>query len=186
MMFWRAAPCLLIAAGLALGARAQTFGPPTPGLCFLSRERVIDQSSAGRAANQRIEMFRQAIANNLSGERAAIAADASVLQIQRPVISEAIYQQRAGALALREQSFQTLENTRNDQLARTRAKVTARLIRELAPVLASVLSEHGCSAVLESSGAYAYRPTMDLTTEVIQVMDARIQSFTFDLESEVR
>jgi Skp family chaperone for outer membrane proteins len=176
--------CLVLAGGA--GAQGASFGQPTPGICFLSRERVLDQSKAGAAANQRMQLFMQGVERELSGERAAIGADANVLQIQRPVINESIYQQRAGALALREQSFQALENTRNDQLARTRAAVTARLVREMAPTLAAVLSEHGCSAVLETSGAYAVNPRMDLTAEVIQVMDARLAPFNFNLESPAR
>lgn len=194
MIPFRTVPISLICIVLANGANAQaalpsgsgTFGQPTPGICFLSRERVLDQSKAGAAANQRMQLFTQGVARELSGERAAIAADANVLQIQRPVISESIYQQRAGALALREQSFQTLDNTRNDQLSRTRATATARLILAMAPTLAAVLSEHGCSAVLETSGAYAVNPRMDLTWEVIQIMDARLPPFNFDLESVAR
>jgi Skp family chaperone for outer membrane proteins len=176
------ATCLCV----ACGARAQTFGAPTPGVCFLSKARVLDQSNAGAAANQRIAGLRQAVEQELSGERAAIAADANVLQIQKPVIDIAIYQQRAGALALREQAFQTLENTREDQLARTRADVTAQLIRQLAPILAAVLSEHRCSAVLESSDAYAFNPAMDLTAEVIRQMNARLPAFPFNLEPPSR
>ena len=178
----RAVLAALASAALATGALGQSFGPPTPGVCFLSKERVLDQSNAGAAANQRIEGLRQAIEQELSGERSAIAGDASVLQIQKPVIDVAVYQQRAGALALRQQAFQTLETTRNDQLSRTRADVTAKLIHEMAPVLASVLAEHKCSAVLESSGAYAFNPAMDLTTEVIGIMNNRLPSFPFDLE----
>ena len=172
------------ALGVADVAHAQAYGRPTPGVCFLSKQRVLDQTIAGAAANQRMELFRQAVAQELSGERAAIIADANVLQIQKPVISEAIYQQRAGALALREQSFQTLENTRNDQIARTRAKITARLIRELAPALAGTLSEHACSAVFETSDAYAFNPVMDLTEEIIRVVNARLAPIDFGLEPE--
>ena len=162
---------------------AQSFGQPTPGICFLSRERVLDRSKAGAAANARLSLFADGVRRELAGERAAIAADANVLQIQRPVISEAIYQQRAGALALRGQSFQALENTRNGQLTRTRSKATARLVREMAPALAAVLSEHGCSAVLESADAYAINPRMDLTAEIIGILDIKIPGFDFNLES---
>jgi Skp family chaperone for outer membrane proteins len=173
---------ILFAAAPSGGLRAQSFGPPTPGICFLSRSRVLDQTHAGAAANQRIAQFERGVAAELSGERAAIAADANVLQIQKPVISEAIFQQRAGALALREQSFQTLENTRNNQIARTRGIVTGKLIGEMAPILASLLSQHGCSVVFEASGAYAVNPRMDLTAEIIQIMDIRLPPFDFGLE----
>ncbi len=175
-----------LAASLPGAAMAQSFGPPTPGVCFLSKQRVLDDSNAGAAANQRIAFLRQEVDQELSGERQAIANDANVLQIQKPVIDIAIYQQRAGALALRQQAFQTLENTRNDQLTRTRADVTAHLISELAPILAAVLSEHRCSAVLESSGAYAFNPAMDLTREIIGVMNSRLPAFPFDLEPASR
>jgi len=170
---------ILAAAPLVHG---QTFGQPTPGICFLSKQGVLNHSKAGAAANARLKLFEDGIARELSGERAAIAADANVLQIQRPVISEAVYQQRAGALALREQSFQALENTRNNQLARTRTQVTLRLLRALTPTLASVLSEHGCSAVLESTDAYAINPRMDLTGEIISIMDIKLPAIAFDLE----
>ena len=173
--------CLSIIAPASV-VQAQAFGQPTPGICFLSRERVLDRSKAGVAANARLKLFGDGVARELSGERAAIAADSNVLQIQRPVISEAIYQQRAGALALRGQSFQALENTRNSQLTRTRARATAHLVREMAPALASVLSEHGCSAVLESSDAYAINPRMDLTAEIIGILDIKIPGFDFNLE----
>jgi Skp family chaperone for outer membrane proteins len=185
-MIWRLAFLTLVSASLSSAATAQSFGAPTPGVCFLSKQRVLDNSNAGAAANQRIAVLRQAVEQELSGERQAIANDANVLQIQKPVIDIAIYQQRAGALALRQQAFQTLENTRNDQLARTRADVTAHLIGELAPILAAVLAEHHCSAVFESSGAYAFNPTMDLTGEIIGVMNNRLPAFPFDLEPESR
>ena len=166
----------------AVAARAQSFGPPTPGICFLSRERVLGQSRAGAVANERLAAFSLAVERELAGERAAIAADANVLQIQKPVIDEAVYQRRAGALALRAQAFDTLEATRNDQLSRTRAQVTARILGETARGLARVIAERGCSAVLEASGAYAVNPRMDLTTEVIQGLDTRLPTLSFDLE----
>ncbi len=174
-----------LVAGLVLlagGASAQTFGPPTPGVCFLSKQGVLNQSNAGAAANHRFEQLRGAVAQELSGERNAIANDAKVLEIQKPVIDIAVYQQRAGALALRQQAFQSLENTRNDQLNRTRADITARLIQAMAPILAQVLSEHRCSAVFEASGAYAYNRQMDLTGEVISIMNAQLPAFPFDLD----
>ncbi len=167
---------------VAATAHAQSFGPPTPGICFLSRERVLDQSKAGVVANERLTGFSRAVDQELAGERAAIAADANVLQIQRPVIDAAVYQQRAGALALRAQAFDTLEATRTDQIARTRAQVTARILGETARGLAGIISERGCSAVLESSGAYAVNPRMDLTTEVIGALDARLPTISFELE----
>ena len=178
---------LALASAAPTGAAlAQTFGPPTPGVCFLSKERVLDQSNAGAAANQRMAALRGAVEQELSGERAAIADDSKVLQIQKPVIDVGIYQQRAGALALREQAFTTLENTRENQLTRTRAEVTARLIRQLAPILASVLSAHRCSAVFESSGAYAFNASMDLTAEIIRLMNTQLPAFSFDLEPASR
>ena len=163
-------------------SHAQAFGPPTPGICFLSRERVLEQSKAGAAANQRLAILTRAADQELNGERTAIAADANVLQIQRPVINEAVYEQRAGALALREQSFQSLKAARDDQLARTRARATAHILGETAQGLAGIIAERGCSAVLESSGAYAVNPRMDLTTEVIQVLNSRLPNVSFDLE----
>ena len=126
--------------------------------------------------------LKRAVEQELSGERAAISADINVLQIQRPVIAEALFQQRAGALALREQAFQTLETTRNDQLARTRAQATARILGVTAQGLAGIIAERGCSAVLEASGAYAVNPRMDLTPEVIQLLDARLPTISFELE----
>lgn len=176
---------IVIASGLTCAApraRAQSFGPPTPGMCFLSRERVLDRSKVGMTANARLTTFTHAVEQELSGERAAIAADANVLQIQKPVIDQAVYQQGAGALALREQSFGALEATRNDQPGRTRAGVTARILGETARELAGVIGQRGCSAVLEASGAYAISPRMDLTAEVIGLMDARLPTIDFILE----
>jgi Skp family chaperone for outer membrane proteins len=169
-------------ASIAALVHAQSFGPPTAGICFLSRERVLDQSKAGVAANARLAMFSRAVDQELAGERTAIAADANVLQIQKPVIDEAVYQQRAGALALRAQSFDALQSTRNDQIARTRTEVTARILSETARGLAAIISERGCSAVLESSGAYAVSPRMDLTAEVLAGLDTRLPTITFELE----
>jgi Skp family chaperone for outer membrane proteins len=177
-----AAAALVSASVITASVDAQSFGKPTPGVCFLSKQKVLDQSAAGAAANQRMEAIRNAVIQELSGERSAIAVDANALQADKPIISQTAYQQRAGALALREQSFETLQNTRNSQIARTRAMVTALLIRQMAPLLAQILSQHGCSAVFESSDAYAFTPTMDLTDDVIRAMDARLGPIAFGLE----
>jgi Skp family chaperone for outer membrane proteins len=177
-------PAALLALALlsAGAADAQSFGKPTPGVCFLSKQRVLDRSTAGAAANQRMEALRQAVIQELSGERAAIAQDSSALQADKPIVSQATYQQRAGALALRQEAFENLQNMRNGQLARTRALVTGLLIRQMAPLLAQILSQRGCSAVFESSDAYAFTPTMDLTEDVIRAMDAHLGPITFDLQ----
>ena len=177
-----AAAALIPVAVNAGGASAQSFGKPTPGVCFLSKQKVLDQSAAGAAANQRMELIRQAVVQELSGERGAIAVDANSLQADKPIISQTAFQQRAGALALREQSFETLQNTRNSQITRTRARVTALLIRQMAPLLAQILSQRGCSAVFESSDSYAFTPAMDLTDDVIRAMNARLGQIAFDLE----
>jgi Skp family chaperone for outer membrane proteins len=182
-------PALVLAgaamvAALASGARAQVVqapGGPLAGVCVYSEEMVLSQSQAGASANQQLTKMQQSINAELKTTNDALVNDARALQARKASTPAAQYEQSATDLQRRAQAQDALTRTRSDQLVRTRDEAIRRIGTAALPALNASLTAHRCSIVLDKGRVYSVNAAMDLTPEVIQKVNASLQTFTLQL-----
>lgn len=179
---------LLTAAGLSLApvapARAadQLGGNPVPGVCLLSREQVFAQAKVGQAASQRLAQLAQQARTQLANERTPLDNDIQTFQKSAPKLSEDQRNQQGGALQQRMQAFQSKAGELNQRIQLTQAKAMERIGQEAEPVVASVYKAHSCGLLLNRDAVLAGNMANDLTAEVVQGLDRKITTISFNLE----
>lgn len=167
----------------AAGTQLTNPGPALPGVCILDNQRAIGTSSVGRAVQTRLQQLGQQVSAELQPQQTALQTEESAIR----TAAQAAGNTPNPALQTRYQTFQQ-RVTAYDQLVRTRqAEMQAteqqqlqRIAVELQPVVNQVYGQRGCGILIERGSIVAANPAMDITDGVVQGLNARIQTLTFE------
>jgi Skp family chaperone for outer membrane proteins len=154
-------------------------GPATPGICILSREAVLTQSAVGRAVAARMQQLQQAVVTELQPEQNAVRTEAQAIQA---LPQGAARTQREQALTTRAQRLQQNIVQRNRELQATEVKALGRISTEAEPVVRQVYTQQRCGILLDRNSVLGANTTAEITQAVINGLNGRIQTFTFERE----
>ena len=170
-------------AGVALPVAAQQAqplgGPVIPGVCLLSREAVFANAAAGKAASARLQELAGAVQTEIEAERQPLEAQLRALEGQP---DNAARRQRAEALAGQWQALQQKAAHANQEVEATRLKAMERIANEAQPAIAQVYAAKSCGLLLDRNSALGGNFANDLTADVVQGLDARLSTITFERE----
>ncbi|PQZ84448.1 MULTISPECIES: OmpH family outer membrane protein [unclassified Brevundimonas] len=178
-----AALTLATVAGVALPAAAQQAqplgGPVIPGVCLLSREAVFANAAAGKAASARLQDLAAVAQTEIETERQPLEAELRALESQP---DNAARRQRAETLAGQWQTLQQKAAHASQEVEATRVKAMERIANEAQPAIAQVYAAKSCGLLLDRNSALGGNFANDLTAEVVQALDARLSTITFERE----
>lgn len=152
-----------------------------PGLCLLSQTAVLANAKAGLAATARLKQLAEQVQTELNATRAPLEADAKALEGQRASLKPADFAAKQQALAARLRSFQEATQMRQRQIELTREKALAQISTAAQPVIASVYKAHACGLLIDRNAVLGGNMSNDLTAQVVQGLDAKMTSISFDL-----
>lgn len=182
---------VIVATALMVGSPALALSPAAPplggpqvaGVCLLSRQAVLANAKVGEAATARLREIAQKVEADLVTQRQPLEAEAKTLQAQGSSLKPADLKARRQALAEQVQTLQETANLKNREIEATREKALARIATEAEPVIAEVYKAHGCGLLLDRSSVLGGNMGGDLTQAVIQGLDAKMTTISFDLET---
>lgn len=154
-------------------------GPVIPGVCLLSREAVFANAAAGKAASARLQELAAAAQGEIETERQPLEAQLRALETQP---DNAARRQRAEALASQWQTLQQKAAHASQEIEATRLKAMERIANEAQPAIAQVYAAKACGLLLDRNSALGGNFANDLTADVVQALDARLSTITFERE----
>jgi outer membrane protein len=159
-----------------------THGPAIPGVCVLSINQAITTSSVGKYVSDRMNQIVSQVKAELTPEDTAIATEGRALEAQRSTLAAAAFQSRAQALQTRVNALRQKADLRQREVQATEQKSLNRIAQELDPIARQLYQQHRCSLLLNKDSVMIGNPEMDLTTQAVAGLNARIQQFAFDRE----
>ncbi len=163
----------------AAPAPQATFGGPTiPGVCVLNQQAVFGSSKVGVFANAHYKQMHDGAQSTVSAEEAKIMADARALQGQK--LQPAQLQQRQQALTKRFQDLRAKAAKDSQALEATRQGAVAKISVAAQPIISQVYATKKCGLLLARSAVLAGNAGMDITSAVIQGLDAKITTIPLD------
>lgn len=187
----------LAAFGIAATAFAQTTpaparpaaptvapGPIIAGVCTFSNDRAIGTSLVGKAVGARLQQLSQAADAELRAERTRLETEKRSLEAQRatPTMTQEQLEQRALAYNQQAAAFERKAQLRVRELQATEQKQLQRVAQELQPLILQAYAERNCGLMVDRSVIYAANPAMDVTDIVVQKLNAKITTLTFERE----
>jgi Skp family chaperone for outer membrane proteins len=119
----------------------------------------------------------------VDAERRPIEADLATFRTEAPRLTPEQRQTREQALAARLAPAQAKAQQRSREIDATRARALERISTEAQPVIADVYRQRNCGLLFDRNSALGGNFTNDLTAAVVQALDARISTITFNRES---
>jgi Skp family chaperone for outer membrane proteins len=153
------------------------------GVCLLSQQAVLANAKVGTAATARLRELAAKVQADLAAQRQPLEADAKALQAQQASLKAADFQARREALAARVNALQEAANLRNREIEATREKALARIAAEAQPVVAQIYKARGCGLLIDRNSVLGGNMSGDLTPAVVQGLDAKLTTLSFDLET---
>lgn len=187
----------LAAFGIAATAFAQTApaparpaapavapGPIIAGVCTFSNDRAIGTSLVGKAVGARLQQLSQAADAELRAERTRLETEKRNLEAQRatPTMTQEQLEQRALTYNQQAAAFERKAQLRVRELQATEQKQLQRVAQELQPLILQAYAERNCGLMVDRSVIYAANPAMDVTDIVVQKLNAKITTLTFERE----
>jgi Skp family chaperone for outer membrane proteins len=156
--------------------------PAVPGLCVLSQNAIYVNAKVGQAATARYRQLTASLRGQLEPEQKAIQQAAGKLEAAKSSMPAAQYQQQAQALAARVQNLRTQSGQDNRNLEATRVKALRQIAALANPLIGEAYKAHHCGAIFSRETMLVGNPGMDLTSQVVQGLDARTTTISFELE----
>ena len=164
-----------------------TLGAAIPGVCLFSEESAVSRSSAGDAINKRMQQLAAQVQAELGPEQTGLDADIKTFKEKAPSLPQDQQQQQGQALQQRMQDFDLKRTQRQKELEATLRKAIGRVDVELEPIVRTVVSGRACGLLLKADTAiYAANPQMDITTAVIEQLNTKLPTLSFDREHLVQ
>ena len=159
----------------SLPAFAQTFGPPIPGFCMLSRTGAIGASRAGQSMQTQLKQMQAALNGELAQRRASLDQQRRALEARQSAIAPIEFQKQLAGL---NQQTQALDQQQNARFIAAQTRGQQQIDNALNGALARVVTRAACSVVMERDNAYGWNNAMDITQTVAREMDGGLQAVT--------
>jgi Skp family chaperone for outer membrane proteins len=157
-------------------------GPAVAGVCYLSREAIFANAKVGQAATARLKQLAEQAQSQIDAERKPIDADVQAYRAKASTLSADQRQSQEQALAQRMQTLQTDQQNKGRQLEATRAKAMEQIASYAQPVIVSVYNSKSCGVLFDRNAVLGGNMTNDLTGAVVQGLDGKITTISFNLE----
>jgi outer membrane protein len=158
-------------------------GAAIPGVCLFSEEGAVSRSSAGESINKRMQQLAAQVQAELGPEQTSLDADIKSFKEKAASLTQDQQQSQGQALQQRMQDFDVKRSLRQKELEATLRKAIGRVDSELEPIVRTVVSGRACGMLLKADTAiYAANPQMDITSAVIEQLNTKLPTVTFDRE----
>ena len=164
----------------APAAPAISYGPPIAGVCTVSVDAVVGNSTVGKYVETRLRELGAQVNAELSGEKSAIDSEAKTLEGQRATMDQNTLRQRATALQGRENELEQKAAIREREMQATQQQAVGRVLNEMKPLISTAAQAQHCSILIDRSSVIMVNPAMDLTPAVVTALKGKLTQFAFD------
>lgn len=175
-------------ASAAASAAAASANPPlqitapVPGVCVLSREGLLTNSTVGTYVGDRMKQLGAVVQAEVTSEQTSLENDAKALDGQKATLQADVYQQRGQALQQRYAQLQQKVQLRQRELEATQQKAFSRILQTAGPMVGQVVGQRSCGILLDANSVIVGNPSLDITQTVITMLNGSLTQFAFDRE----
>ena len=155
---------------------------PVPGVCVLSREGLLTNSTVGTYVGDRMKQLGAVVQAEVTSEQTSLENDAKALDGQKATLQADVYQQRGQALQQRYAQLQQKVQLRQRELEATQQKAFSRILQAAGPMVGQVVGQRSCGILLDANSVIVGNPSLDITQTVITMLNGSLTQFAFDRE----
>ena len=169
-----AAAALFAATGLLSGAAAAQDKAPV--ILIVNQQQVLATSKAGQSIQSQLQKLQQAAEADLNAQVQAMVKEQDDLQKQKSLMAEAVWTEKARALAVKQNNLPALRDVKVRELSISEQQALGKLNESLTPILKRIVDAKGATLLLDRSAVIYGAAETDITAQVIAELDKAIST----------
>jgi Skp family chaperone for outer membrane proteins len=172
--------CFTIAfsiSNISLGI-ASTIPTPPSVIVIVNSDQIFSQSKVGQNVRSQIQSLAKKLQAESQKSEEALKIEAKNLSEQRRLLSESDFGKKVQSFEEKQQNFQRTMQQRSQELQLGSNKARGEIEAVVRPIFADVMTAHGANILLDQSVVLAGGVDFNVTTEVLQALDAKLTSVT--------
>lgn len=167
---------LLLALLCAAAAPAAPAQPVSDPILVISRERVLTDSEPARALARAQKQLADAMQRRIDAVKDELSAEEQELADQRDTLPRDEFDARVRDFDTRVRRERRLTQRRAAALQNAFRRARQQLAEAMVPLLVAISRQRGARMVLDRDQILVAHPAVDVTEEVIELMNERVQS----------
>ncbi|SNB67978.1 periplasmic chaperone for outer membrane proteins Skp [Arboricoccus pini] len=147
---------------------------PTTVAAVVDFQRLMSDAKAAKDINDQVEARRKSYLDELSAEEQHLYDTDKEIARQRSVLAPEVYTQKRRDFEQRVQQAQRLSQERRQQLEAVRARALGTVRQAVIEVVDELAKQRGFNLVLPSSTVLLFAPDLDLTQDVLAILDKKL------------
>jgi outer membrane protein len=164
--------------GLAFAILCMAAGSPAaaadaPKIAVVNLQTVLETSVAGKAAQKELQTQRDKLEGDLKQKGNELQELEKRLQREAMVMSKETREEKERELRIKASDFQAQQKKYRGDLQDLERKLMGQLQKDISDLVAEIGKKEGYQLIISNIGVLYFQPAMDLTTRLIQDLNAK-------------
>ncbi len=158
---------------------------PQAVIAIINSRMVRFNSAAGKDIQSQLDKIRTSFQAEIQEQEKILKAEESTLKSQRSILPKESYDAKVKDFQNKVLTVQREVQIKNKQLEAALGNAQNQLQRALKPILQKILKDHKATMIMDMSVVIEKAPGLDVTTKVIEALDAVLPTIKVELPTSV-
>ena len=146
-------------------------------IVFVDMDRLVSVSKSGASIFKQLNVINNKNLNSLKEEKKKLQQKEKKLIAQKNIISEADFQNKVNKLKSEVNNYNKSRNDMIKKFNKLKVENTNNLLKLINPILTKFADENEISIILKKKNLIIGKTTLDITGEIIKIIDNEIKEF---------
>ncbi|MTJ84091.1 MAG: OmpH family outer membrane protein [Telmatospirillum sp.] len=166
-------------ASAAASAPASSAGIPAPVIAIVDVDQIFQDSAAAKGVRSQAEKYQQTFQNEMAKEENSLRVTQQEIDQSRKTLSQEAFAEKARAFDASVAEFQKQGMARRRALDKSLNTAMGQVQQAMLSATQQVAAGHGANMVLPRSQVVLFDDKMNITKEIISVMDKKLPHVDF-------
>ena len=134
----------------------------------------MNQSIPGKSLNSKLDKIHKANLEEFKINEEDLKKEEVLILSQKNVLSEEDYKNKVNLFKEKLNSYKKNRQEKIDLVTKKRMNATAKLLKEINPILSDYSKKNGISIILRKQDIVLARTDLDITEQIIEAIDLKI------------
>ena len=149
-------------------------------IVYLDMEKAMNQSIVGKSLNSQLDKIHKTNLEEFKQKEEDLKKEEVLILSQKNVLSEEDYKNKVNLFKEKLNSYKKNRQEKIDLVTKKRMNATAKLLKEINPILSDYSKKNGISIILRKQDIVLGRTDLDITKQIIETIDLKIKKINLN------
>ena len=144
-------------------------------IVYLDMEKAMNKSIVGKSLSSQINKIHKANLKEFKINEEDLKKEEILILSQKNILSEEDYKNKVNLFKEKLNSYKKKRQEKIDLVTKKRMDATAKLLKEINPILSDYSKENDISIILRKQDIVLARTDLDITRQIIEAIDLKIK-----------